>query len=257
MKQLKYRVKRACLSAWPSLWWWVRRSVKGDLEPEVELILSLCEANGTFVDVGANWGAYSFRALKLGRRVHACEPQPLLAQVLRQGLGPLGITVHEVALSDSSSTRILRIPKNDYGYSTIEERNLLQGSADLTLGVRAQEVSTCRLDDLEIPRVSLIKIDVEGHEMAVLTGAAKLLERDAPSVIVEAEDRHNPGTRGRVWQFFAQRRYLAFWYRGGLLVELASESEVNARNLIFVHPDRVASLGSCVGVTRLSDSISP
>ena len=45
---------------------------------------------------------------------------------------------------------------------------------------------TISLDSLGVPgRVSLVKIDVEGHELAVVRGMAQLLRRDHPALIIE------------------------------------------------------------------------
>lgn len=48
-----------------------------------------------------------------------------------------------------------------------------------------------RLDDYDaMEPIGCIKIDVEGHEDAVLRGGRRLLFRDHPSLIVEIEERH-------------------------------------------------------------------
>ena len=50
-------------------------------------------------------------------------------------------------------------------------------------------VSVVRLDDVALEkRVHLLKIDVEGHELQVLLGAAKLIERYRPRIYVECLD---------------------------------------------------------------------
>jgi Methyltransferase FkbM domain len=49
-----------------------------------------------------------------------------------------------------------------------------------------------RLDDLRLGDVGLVKIDVEGHELAVLRGATDTLARNRAAVMVEAEERHHP-----------------------------------------------------------------
>ena len=52
------------------------------------------------------------------------------------------------------------------------------------------EVQTCRLDDvlLEMDRIDLIKLDIEGGgELAALRGAAKVIERWKPALILNAE----------------------------------------------------------------------
>jgi hypothetical protein len=86
-----------------------------------------------------------------------------------------------------------------------------------------------------------LKIDVEGHEDAVLAGARVLLARDAPSLIVEVEDRHKQGSRGAVCEFLADLGYACFVYFDGRLHEQAALQSVR-RNLIFIHPRRRAAI---------------
>ena len=52
------------------------------------------------------------------------------------------------------------------------------------------EIELRRLDDQGHGGVGFIKIDVEGHELAVIQGARRLLERDRPTLLVEIEQRH-------------------------------------------------------------------
>jgi len=40
--------------------------------------------------------------------------------------------------------------------------------------------------------VRVIKIDVEGHELAVVQGAIDLIRRDKPLLVIECESRHLP-----------------------------------------------------------------
>lgn len=46
------------------------------------------------------------------------------------------------------------------------------------------------LDDLEIKSVDFIEIDVEGHEMEVLEGAAKTIRESRPVVLIEVQHEH-------------------------------------------------------------------
>ena len=55
-------------------------------------------------------------------------------------------------------------------------------------------VATSRLDDFELGDVGFVKIDVEGHELAVLQGATDLLKAQRPTLMVEIE--HHAGRQG-------------------------------------------------------------
>ena len=68
-------------------------------------------------------------------------------------------------------------------------------------------VQTARLDDYQLPPVGFIKIDVEGHEEAVLRGAAQTIARNRPVLMIEIEERHNPGALGRLFERFGADRY--------------------------------------------------
>jgi hypothetical protein len=70
-------------------------------------------------------------------------------------------------------------------------------------------------------KVGLIKIDAEGHEIAVLNGAKAVIERFRPAVTVEADEhRHKPGCVGFVRQFFSDRGYAGFYLEGRKLTPM-------------------------------------
>ena len=71
------------------------------------------------------------------------------------------------------------------------------------------------LDSFGFASVGLIKIDAEGHEEAVLKGAADTLSRWRPSLIVEIEERHNPGGLARIRALFGGMGYVAAALDGG------------------------------------------
>jgi FkbM family methyltransferase len=238
MKQLKYHLKAMVLARRPGWYWGARRLLRGPFEPEIELLRTFPSSSGAFVDVGASLGAYSHAALTRGFVVHAFEPQHRVASVLERGLA--GAFVHGVALSDRWGEAELRVPRNDVGYATIGQRNELRSTADVRLGVSCGLAATVRLDDLDVGFVSLIKIDVEGHEQAVLRGARQMLERDRPMLIIEVEERHCRGSRAMVCRFLEELGYSTFLYFRGRLERRATREGLSelARNLVFVHRSR-------------------
>jgi hypothetical protein len=68
--------------------------------------------------------------------------------------------------------------------------------------------------------VSFIKIDVEGHEEAVIAGAAETLALNRPAVLVESEHRHNPGAPRRLSDLMDDQGYGGFFLREGQLLKL-------------------------------------
>jgi FkbM family methyltransferase len=136
------------------------------------LFASLVSRSDTVVDVGANLGLHSVLLDELASRVLAFEPNPRLLPALRRTVAGLRNTeLVECALADFDGTAHF----DDQG--------------DHSAGAIAPEgdvVNVRRLDDvLGGAPVHLMKIDVEGHEAAVLRGAESTLRACRPIIIYE------------------------------------------------------------------------
>ena len=121
---------------------------------------------------------------------------------------PRNVVLHRAAASDRSGTACLRIPYRGnvalHGTATIEAKNELGG----TTHTRDLDCKLVTLDQVIEEPVGFIKIDVEGHELAVLKGAVRLLQRCQPIVLIESERRHHPDAPENVFEFFAERGYV-------------------------------------------------
>jgi len=185
-------------------------------ESEIELLPFLVDPERQAIDVGANIGRYTLPLSRRAAHVHAFEPHPRLAAVLRATF-PSRATIYEAAASDRNGMTQLHIPlvdgREDQGIASVET-----GAFDDTFegSFGSLDVRTLTLDSLSDCNIGFIKIDVEGHEMSVLQGAEKLLARWRPTVLVEVEERHSPGALGRVTAFFD-----ALNYRGLFLFDSA------------------------------------
>ena len=192
IRLLKYAVKSAILGHTPRVYWFARQVIKGHHEPELALLPQLADPERAAFDIGAHFGMWTSALLPHFREVHAFEPIPRLARVLRSGVGGRA-RVHEVALSDHAGTTTLRAPRAGLGRSTVEPRNDLEGMSDPTQPVDVFDVRTMRLDDMGLPDPAFIKIDVEGHELAVVEGGKELIARARPTMLIELVDCQNPG----------------------------------------------------------------
>ena len=162
-------------------------------EPELQELPRLVCKGTVAVDVGAHFGTYSVAMARLvGRegRVISIEPIVEDAHLLQRGARGLRlpITVVNCALSSSEGEAELRVPL--LGGSQKTALSTLEDSAqDGDPGqLQSRMVRTRRLDDVlatvELP-VSFIKIDVEGHELAVLAGAERTLREHRPNLLIE------------------------------------------------------------------------
>lgn len=230
-------------------------------EPEFYLLDRLVDPERCAVDIGANEGIYAGRLAQLCPRVHCFEPIPWFAGTLRRRL-KRSVIVHELALSNKTGRAALRIPyRGDlelHGATTIEAANPLQGFTH----VKTVDCALRRLDDCVDEPVGFIKIDVEGHELAVLEGAQRLTTTYRPVLLIESEFRHNTMAPESVFDFLGKQDYAgAFMKEGKLLAvtEFRRETDQSPHNLsadtaeerrrrpyvnnfIFAHPDTITRL---------------
>ena len=145
----------------------------------------LLRPGDVFVDVGANVGMYSVVAsLCVGEsgRVLALEASPATFDRLKviTEQDPCNIALKQCAVSDVvGSTAFFIGPEDHSGVSSMRDL----GAA----ATRRISVSTETLDVLleTWPKIRLVKIDVEGAEMAVIKGALRIIERDKPFMVME------------------------------------------------------------------------
>jgi FkbM family methyltransferase len=159
--------------------WW-----KG--EPEIRLLPSLVDRRRNAVDVGANKGTYAYFLARLARQVYAFEPNPKMFAVLRRTAGR-NVTALPLALSDRSGAATLRVP---YGRKGVSNQGSSLSAAKPMEHFIPLQVESRRLDDLGFADIGFIKIDVEGHEREVLQGAAQIIERYRPTLLIEIEEAH-------------------------------------------------------------------
>ena len=174
-------------------------------EPEtIEWIESFVKEGDVFYDIGANVGAYSLVASKVTKgqaKVYAFEPGfPTFAQLCRNIMinqCEESLIALPIALSD-------RTELNGFNYSALE--GLRSGGALHSVGESIdqdgkpftpawrQTILCYRLDDLietmRLPFPNHMKVDVDGHELAILRGAEKTLSNSClRSLLIEINEQ--------------------------------------------------------------------
>ena len=230
-------------------------------EKELRLLPALVPPGATCLDVGAARGIYTVAmaaAVGPGGRVVAFEPQALPRAVATSTSAALGlravVDVHAVALGDREAADVMVVPYR--GRLPVSGRAFLggaagprdgfgehtdtSGDADGFTGAREIPVRTRRLDRvveaLDLGRVDLIKVDVEGAELRMLTGAEQTLSAFRPMLLMEIERRHTARYGHRpeaVFGWLADRGYGALVYRDGALHPVRGPVD-GARNYLFV-----------------------
>lgn len=154
-----------------------------------EAILAPLSPGDVFVDVGANVGYYTtLAALRVGERgqVVAFEANPLTAEQLRRNIAAndLGnVKVVEAAAFDGSAVcATIYVPRNVFGMASVHE-NGASGVAAYPV-----ECTTIAAECNELPRIKMLKMDIEGAEYEALRGAGSVLDR-VENIVVECNRR--------------------------------------------------------------------
>lgn len=163
------------------------------LEPGTRRVLTRLLVRGsTFVDVGAHIGLLTLagaRAVGASGKVLAIEPVPLCFGLLQRSLTINGLAERVEGKCQAVGAHHARCKffvRDVLGHSSLTRGELAAGGDEI-------EVSVTPLDELVRPgqRVDLIKIDVEGAELAVLEGMTRIIaENPDLSIIAEFGPSH-------------------------------------------------------------------
>ena len=168
------------------VWAGVRRE-----RQDVSFLLGMLQPGMIVFDVGANAGLFAISAAKkIGAEgVYAFEPCSSTCGLLKRNLllnQLADVHVEQIALGESVGEGVLQIHS-----PRIDSRNTL-GQANRPGGkvIRHEDVRITTVDvfmkDHNIPRVDVMKVDIEGAELSALCGTRDLLARpDAPLILCE------------------------------------------------------------------------
>jgi FkbM family methyltransferase len=130
---------------------------------------------GVLVDVGAMIGNHTAYLAEFvpHTAIHAFEPLPANIALLRRNVARFPtVIVHPHALSDRWHTVRLSVETGNFGHTQVAP-------------VGQSGAVAWPLDRFKFQDVTLLKIDVEGHEPEVLAGAQRTIERWHPLVVIE------------------------------------------------------------------------
>ena len=172
--------------------WHFGRKIKKNVfcsdEPEFFLLEKWVMPGSLVLDIGANVGHYTIKLSQLvgGKgRVIAFEPVPATFELLVSNVAYVpfnNTTLLNCAASSAASFLGFDFPEFDSGLSNYYMAHITDHASKFS-------VLCLPVDCLELSQsVSLVKVDVEGHEYAALSGVKKILRRDHPIVIAEGFD---------------------------------------------------------------------
>lgn len=214
-----------------------RAILGGSYEPEETAFFRKHVRPGDVVlDIGANIGLFSIMAAQLvgpSGRVYAMEALPENVRSIRESLaenhGLHNVIVNQALVADT--------PRDDLeiAFQPLEEQDQTNPNAHrggsfivrkgeaLPAHLHRMPIMASRLDDMipAQPRVSFIKIDIEGAEMLAMRGASRILSQDAPLVLSEVHPQQLAQVSQCSWQ-----DYFTFMARHGYEPREISQGEI-------------------------------
>lgn len=183
------------------------------LDEEMLYVSKLLKSRRRFLDIGANFGIYSYHFKNIFRNIDAFEP--LSEITCLRSIQSEFLKVHNVALSNKIGEFQFHIPLQR-GLPILPLSSLEKRDGDCE--VRTIKVNT--VDSYNFEDVDLIKIDVEGHEQRVIEGAIKVIKKNKPILIVEIEQRHIKNKIDEVFMSILNLNYSGFFIQKGNLTSL-------------------------------------
>jgi FkbM family methyltransferase len=146
----------------------------------------------TVYDIGGHEGVFTLffaRAVGPRGRVIAFEPNPHSAARLLENIALNAFTnveLHRIALGRVPSTATLAVNPESTGRSRLEQPERGQVGASVAERVEVEVDSLDRwISAKGLPQADFVKIDTEGFEHEVLSGARGTLERVRPQLFIE------------------------------------------------------------------------
>jgi FkbM family methyltransferase len=146
-------------------------------------LVAECGDLATIIDVGANAGQFCIAASRTfaAAKIFSFEPNPAsFEQLTRTTASTPSISCRQLAIGDADGEISLRINSHSHSSSVLPLAESHKSAFPSAREVGEVQVPIRTLDGLfsaEIEHRSLLKVDVQGYEMAVLKGAADLLKK--------------------------------------------------------------------------------
>ena len=144
---------------------------------EVDLLANFINADSVVYDVGGNIGYHTVAFASMAKEVHSFEPNDRNYLLLEKNTQAFNnVKLYHSACSDVVGESFIS------DYDTTSPGNY----GECMMSDSGQPCKTVRIDDLDLPKPDVIKIDVEGHELKVFQGASKTIMKHRPVIFYES-----------------------------------------------------------------------
>ena len=160
---------------------WMRRDIKENYKQGTDIL-----------DIGANIGYNTLMFSDYGP-VHTFEPvyHTIVDMNIKNNNLKNQVKLYRCALSNVECISNMYVPQRGYQENKINYGGTSMGMHGERLGNQIVKAQCKRLDDIYDGTPSIIKIDVESHELQVLEGAINTIKNHMPMILIEIHDFEN------------------------------------------------------------------
>jgi FkbM family methyltransferase len=170
------------------------------------------EPGAVVFDVGANVGTWMAWAIEINPSLsfHCFEPSKATHGILTQKHWPPNVRANNVGLGEIEELRDLHVVSDGSAMNSLYARRAVDGFEESTTEQIAITTIDAYCQTNGIERIALLKVDVEGHELAVFKGASHMMERTRIQAIQFEYGGCNLDSRvslGDMWSLLARHGF--------------------------------------------------
>lgn len=161
----------------------------------LELLKSRMKQKGHFVNVGAHIGTITLPMAKISSKVTAFEPFPKTFNHLKKNIelnNLRNVDIYNLALGDKYENIFFmddnndRLKNNNGGMHVFTSNDLLTGKRSSSMAkLENTGIMSIPLDSMNLDKIDLMLVDIEGMEDKFLIGAEQTLKKDLPDLLIE------------------------------------------------------------------------
>lgn len=204
-----------------------------DINEDLQILINdLLTEDDVYIDIGANIGHTVLMASKRVKKIIAFEPVEEMLKHFRRNMkinDVNNVVLYDFALSDKKGVAKIKVSNTNDGSHTLNPDfgNLINGIYE-----KEVKIETEKFDNLKIDKATMVKIDVEGHELKVLEGMSESINK-VSYVICETSITNYDALQ----EFFKNHGFKQIKEYG----DKKSES-VTIMNLLFINKKKVADI---------------
>jgi len=178
-----------------------------ELQSIKQHILPQLKHKSIFLDIGANIGNHTAALGPHFEEVIAFEPNPRTAKLLEANamLFP-NVSVRHFGLSNREECIQTSYQDHNVGAASVASGNKYENKVEFHLKVLDEQLTTEQMS-----AVSMIKLDVEGHEYEALQGMVRTLKESSPLVLFEINETEIVDGTTKAKEFLYENGYTNFY----------------------------------------------